>query len=149
MKNYQNFFSLLILFFCVSVFSQKKILDHKDFEIWNTIQMPTISSNGEYVMYSLLKGEKDSHLKIKDSQGNLIIDHQRSQNGKFTYDSKFALFTIKAWKDSITELKRSKVSKENMPKDSLGIFNLVEKRLEKIANVKSYKLPERWSNDNA
>ena len=108
--------------------------------------MPTISSNGEYVMYSLLKGEKDSHLKIKDSQGNLIVDHERSQNGEFTYDSKFAVFTIRAWKDSITELKRSKVSKENMPKDSLGIFNLLEKRLEKIANVKSYKLPEKWSN---
>lgn len=146
MKNYQNFFSYLMLFFSISVFSQKKILDHKDFEIWNTIQMPTISSNGEYVMYSLLKGEKDSHLKIKDNQGNLIIDHERSQNGEFTYDSKFAVFTIRAWKDSITELKRSKVSKENMPKDSLGIFNLVEKRLEKIANVKSYKLPEKWSN---
>ena len=58
MKNYQNFFSYLMLFFSISVFSQKKILDHKDFEIWNTIQMPTISSNGEYVMYSLLKGEK-------------------------------------------------------------------------------------------
>ena len=33
-----------------------------------------------------------------------------------------------------------------MPKDSIGIFNLSQKSLEKIANIKSYKLPEKWSN---
>ena len=142
----KNYLCVLLSFFCVSIFSQKKKLDHKDFDVWNTIQMPTISSDGEYVMYSLVKGEKDSNLKIKDSKGNLIIDHERSQNGKFTYDSKFVVFTIKAWKDSITELKRSKLSKDEMPKDSIGIFNLHKKHLEKIANIKSYKLPEKWSN---
>jgi len=142
----KNYLYVLLSFFCISIFSQKKKLDHKDFDVWNTIQMPTISSDGEYVMYSLVKGEKDSNLKIKDSKGNLIIDHERSQNGKFTYDSKFVVFTIKAWKDSITELKRSKLSKDEMPKDSIGIFNLHKKHLEKIANIKSYKLPEKWSN---
>ena len=142
----KNYLCVLLSFFCISIFSQKKKLDHKDFDVWNTIQMPTISSGGEYVMYSLVKGEKDSNLKIKDSQGNLIIDHERSQNGKFTYDSEFVVFTIKAWKDSITELKRSKLSKDEMPKDSIGIFNLDKKHLEKIANIKSYKLPEKWSN---
>ncbi len=136
---------IILLFVGVNSFAQKKVLDHPDFEIWNTIKGQSISPNGDYVMYSLEKGEKDNHLKIKDANANLVFDHERSQNGKFTYDSNFAIFTIKAWKDSITEMKRRKVKKDKMPKDTIGIYNLKGKSLQKIANVKSHKLPQKWS----
>tara|TARA_R110002073_G_scaffold72537_1_gene177243 strand:+ start:221717 stop:224569 length:2853 start_codon:yes stop_codon:yes gene_type:complete len=142
------FFTVLVLAFSSSTFvtfAQKKVLDHPDFEIWNSIKNQSISNNGSFIMYSLEKGEKDNLLKIKDPKASLIFEHERSQNGKFTNDSKFALFTIKAWKDSIIELKRKKVKTNMLPKDTLGIFNLESKNLVKIANVKSYKLPEKWS----
>ncbi len=138
-------FSFILLLITINSFAQKKILDHKDFDIWNTIQDKTISPDGKYVMYSLEKGERDNHLKIKDSKAVSIFEHERSEKGKFTYDSKFALFSIKAWKDSIAEMKRRKVKKDKMPKDTLGIYNLGENTLIKIANVKSYKTPEKWS----
>ena len=137
-------FSLLILI-STFTFSQKKILDHQDFEIWNTIKNPTISPNGSYIMYSLEKGEADNFLKIKDAKASIILEHDRAQKGQFTFDSNYALFTIKAWKDSILEMKRKKVKKDKLPKDSLGIYNLIDDSLVKIANVKSYKIPEKWS----
>jgi dipeptidyl aminopeptidase/acylaminoacyl peptidase len=137
-------FSLLILI-STFTFSQKKILDHQDFEIWNTIKNPTISPNGSYIMYSLEKGEADNFLKIKDAKASIILEHDRAQKGQFTFDSNYALFTIKAWKDSISEMKRKKVKKDKLPKDSLGIYNLIDDSLVKIANVKSYKIPEKWS----
>lgn len=136
--------SLIIMITC-STFAQKKILDHPDFEIWNTVQRQTIAPNGSFVMYSLQKGEKDNHLKIKDGDANLIFEHERSERGQFTYDSNFAIFTIKAWKDSITEMKRRKVKKDKMPKDTIGIYNLKSKSVQKIANIKSHKLPQKWS----
>lgn len=136
---------IILLFIGVSSFAQKKILDHKDFDIWNTIKNQTLSVDGKYIMYSLEKGEKDNHLKIKDANASLVFDHVRSENGRFTYDSNHALFTIKAWKDSVTKMKRRKVKKDKMPNDTLGIFNLKTKGLTKIANVKSYKSPSKWS----
>ena len=126
-------------------FSQKKILDHPDFDIWNRIQNPVLSVEGDFVMYSVQKGEKDSHLKIKDNQGKLIFQHERSEDGQFTYDSEIAIFKIKAWTDSITEMKRRKVKKEKLPKDSIGIYHLQNQSLQKIANIRSYKIPEKWS----
>ena len=126
-------------------FAQKKILDHKDFDIWNVIKNKTISPNGKFVMYSLEKGERDNHLIIKDAKATSILEHERSEKGQFSYNSKFALFTIKACKDSIVEMKRRKVKKDKLPKDTLGIYNLEENTLTKIANVKSYKIPEKWS----
>ncbi|MDJ0646870.1 MAG: prolyl oligopeptidase family serine peptidase [Flavobacteriaceae bacterium] len=139
--------TLTSLFICLTAFSfaQKKILSHSDKEIWNAIKNETLSPNGNYIMYSLERGEKDNFLKIKDSKANSILEYDRGQKGQFSYDSKFAFFTIKPWKDSINELKRKKVKKDKLTKDSLGIFNLNEGLLTKIANIKSYKIPEKWS----
>ena len=136
---------LLLLTISINSFSQKKTLNHSDYDIWNTIQRETISPAGDFVMYSLEKGEKDQNLKIKDNKAKLVFEHERSERGSFTYDGNYAIFTIKPWKDSITEMKRRKVKKEKMPKDSIGIFNLKTKSLHKIGNIKSYKLPEKWS----
>ncbi|MDO1501903.1 prolyl oligopeptidase family serine peptidase [Winogradskyella maritima] len=137
----------LLLCFALTgtLFAQKKVLDHKDYDIWNTIQNRTISADGSYVLYQVEKGEKDNNLKIKSSSGSLVFEHERSERGTFTYDGKYALFSVKPWKDSIVELKRKKTKKDKMPKDSLGIYNLNTKSLTKIANVKSYKMPEKWS----
>ena len=56
---------LIIIFFSFYSEAQKKILDHSDFEIWNRIQNPKISAYGNFIMYSIQTGEKDSQLKIK------------------------------------------------------------------------------------
>ncbi|MEM9142644.1 MAG: prolyl oligopeptidase family serine peptidase [Bacteroidota bacterium] len=138
----------IVLFFilgCTITFAQKKILDHPDLEIWNTIQGATLSPNGSYVAYSLEQGEKDHLLKVKDAKGRLVLSHERAQKGQFTYDSQFLLFTIKAWKDSVTALKSRKTKKEKLPKDSLGIFDVKTNRLLKIAQIKSYKIPKKWT----
>ena len=141
----KNLFCYLLVFLSLNLLGQKKILDHPDFDIWNSIQRSNISSNGDYVIYSLVKGEKDSELKIKDYNGNLILKHDRSENNRFTYDSRFVLFKIKALKDSIIEMKRRKVKKNKMPMDTLAIYNLEKNILHKIPNIKSYKIPEKWA----
>lgn len=135
------------LLLCISIacFGQKKVLDHPDFEIWNTIQNQTISRDGDFVMYSLEKGEADNHLKIKGSKANTVFEHERGENGRFTFDSQFALFTIKAWQSDIREMKRSKVKKDKMPQDTLGIYNLKAGSITKIPHVKGYKTPEKWA----
>jgi dipeptidyl aminopeptidase/acylaminoacyl peptidase len=137
--------SLVLLCIASSTMAQKKILNHSDFDIWNRIQRQTMASDGNFIMYSLQKGEKDSQLKIKDKNGDFIFEHERSEKGQFTYDSKFVIFSIKEWKDSILEMKRRKVKKNKMPKDTLGIYNLKNHALEKIAHIKSYKIPQKWS----
>ena len=130
-------FAIIFLIISLNIHGQKKVLNHKDFDIWNRIQNSKISSSGDFIMYSLQRGEKDSFLKIKDKNANLIFEHDRAENGVFSYNSKFAIFTIKEWNDTITELKRRKVKKDKMPMDSLGIFNLQTKSLVKISNIKS------------
>jgi len=134
-----------VLLLSLSVFAQKKVLQHTDYELWNTIQNPSISPSGDYVLYQLEQGEKDAALKVKDTKGKLIFEHERAQKAVFTYNSEFVLFTITAWKDSVRAMKSRKTKKEDLPKDSLGILNINTNQLTKIARVKSFELPEKWS----
>ncbi|WP_273274795.1 alpha/beta hydrolase family protein [Maribacter polysiphoniae] len=141
----KRLFPLFLLLISISVFAQKKALDHSDYALWNTIKGATFAPDGGHVLYSLEKGEKDNFLKVKNSQGKTVFEHERSSKGMFTYDSDYVLFTIKAWKDSVIAMKSRKVKKKDLPKDSLGILNLKTNSVTKIGNVKSYKLPEEWS----
>ena len=139
------FITIALLFSATASYTQKKVLDHADFDIWNTIENETISRDGKYVMYDLVRGEADHFLKIKNDRGGLVFSYDRGQNGKFTQDSQYAVFTIKAWKDSVLAMKRRKVKKDKLPKDSLGIYHIATGQLDKVARIKSLKVPEDWS----
>jgi dipeptidyl aminopeptidase/acylaminoacyl peptidase len=145
----QLFMKQIIFILCFSLsmssIAQKKVLDHADFDVWNSIASPAIANDGSHILYSLEKGEKDKFLKLKTNKAKTVFTYDRVAAANFTHDSKFVLFTINAWKDSIVEMKRRKVKKEKMPKDTLGIFDIKSQKLTKIANVKSYQMPEKWA----
>ena len=65
----KKLFTLIFIFTCFNSFTQKKILDHSDFDIWNRIQSPQIASEGNHILYSIQTGEKESKLMLKDKQG--------------------------------------------------------------------------------
>jgi hypothetical protein len=140
-------FITLGLLFCFTniLQAQKKVMEHDDKALWNRIRNINISNSGDYVLYALEKGEKDQTIQLLETDGDFIMSHPRSKGGQFSYDSKYAVFTVNAWKDSITEMKRRKVKKKDFPKDTLVIFDIEGNSTTKIPNVKSYRMPEKWS----
>lgn len=138
-------FTAFTLFLSIALSAQNRVLDHSDFEIWNTVENETLSPDGNFVMYSLERGEADQFLKIKRSDASPVFTYDRARDGQFTQDSRYAIFRIKAWKDSILDMKRKKVKKKDMPMDSIGVYNLSSGVLEKTGRIKSYKVPEKWS----
>ena len=118
-------------------------MQHEDKALWNQIKNVNISNSGDYILYGIGKEEKDETLHLKSAKGNQIMKYPRTKGAKFTYDSKFIVFSVNAWKDSIVELKRKKVKSKDFPKDTLVIYNINKKQIEKIPNVKSYKIPEK------
>ena len=141
----KHFIFVLVLVFPLFLIAQKKILDHGDLDIWNVIKDKSISPNGAHIVYTLQKGERVNKLVLKSNDGANLLEYTHGLKGVFTYDSNFAIFNIETSKDSIAELKRKKVKKERFPKDTLAVFNISTKELTKLAHLKSYKLPEKWS----
>ena len=135
--------ALLICLLPLISFSQKKPLDHSVYDSWQSIGEKLISANGKFVAYTINVQEGDANLVIQSTQGNKLIEVARGYNITITDDDKFVVFKIKPTYKQTRDAKIAKKKVDEMPKDSLGIYDVENVKLEKIARVKSYKTPEK------
>lgn len=125
----------------------KKPLSHDVYDDWKSIQGRAISNDGKWVIYSLTPQEGDANLMIHDisKKENKPTKIARGTNGIITEDSKYVVFSVKPFLDSLKNQRRRKVKEENLMKDSLGIFDLMKDTLTLIPHVKSFKTPKKAS----
>ncbi|MCQ2174920.1 MAG: prolyl oligopeptidase family serine peptidase [Bacteroidales bacterium] len=119
--------------------AQKKPLDHSVYDSWESVSGITISNDGRYVSYRITPQEGDAKLIVKDILSGKSIEIERGAVPTFTYDGKWAVFSIKAPFSATREAKIKKKKDDEMPKDSLGYLDLETFELGKIADVNSFK----------
>ena len=144
----KKYFILLILSYFVlqTVQAQiKKPLTHNEYDGWQSISTRGVSNNGKYLFYNVEPQEGDGTLYLKstsDTGFQKIID--RGYAASFI-NNQFIVGKIKPrYKDS-RAAKIKKKRADEMPKDSLFIFDITSENIKKIAKLKSLKTPE---NDN-
>ena len=142
MRNLSSFLILVFTSCTLAVFGQSKSMTPEVYDIWNSIENTIISSNGEWVAYNLKPGKGDNVLKLYNTRTKKKYSFERGSKAKFDADNQFIAFMISPHQDSIQELKRKKVKKDKLPKDTLGIFIFKDLFLDKISKVKSFKLPK-------
>ncbi len=140
-------FLALILTISGSLFAQnKKQLDHADVHRWRKIEQQKLSNNGQWALWSQTPvSEGDPTLHLWNAASGITTIFPRSSEAQFSDDSKWLVFKIKPALDTLKTLRRKKVKDEDLPKDTLGIFDLVNGKLEKIPRLKNFSLPEKWS----
>ncbi|MEM7106609.1 MAG: prolyl oligopeptidase family serine peptidase [Bacteroidota bacterium] len=138
---YSTILLSLLSTYCIA---QKRQMEHADFDTWNRIRNEKISTDGNLVVYHLAPGKGDQIMKVTTVQGKELLSMPRAENSTITYDSKYLIFDIKPALDSLNKMRRNKVKKKDLPKDSLGIYSLSKNSLTKIADVKGHKIPEKW-----
>ncbi len=142
---------LLLLGLSVTVTAQKKKtpvvvkqpLTPAVYDGWKDITTKSISPDGRYAAITINPQDGDGRVSFFDLSTLKEDSVQRASETIITFDSRFAVFKIKPEKEKVKELRRQKKKKEDLPKDSLGIFTFGSRSLEKIANVKSFKVPEK------
>ncbi|ATP55851.1 peptidase S9 [Pedobacter ginsengisoli] len=138
----QKYLLLTLLFFTTISFAQKKPLDHTVYDNWESIASRKLSNNGNWSAYAIAVQEGDANLYLTNLLTNAKTKINRAENAQFSTDSKFVVFAIKPFYSAIRQAKIKKKKPEEMPKDSLGIANLTNLAIAKVAGVKSFKLPE-------
>jgi len=133
----------ILLLLPIITFSQKKSLDHCVYDSWQSIGEKLISANGKFVAYTINVQEGDANLTIQSTSGNKLIEVARGYNVTITEDDKFVVFKIKPTYKQTRDARIAKKKTDEMPKDSLGIYDIDNNKLEKIARVRSYKIPEK------
>jgi dienelactone hydrolase len=127
----------------LSTAQNKKPLDHSVYDSWESIGEKVISNDGAYIAYSITPQEGDGRLVIQKASGEILTEVSRGYNVSISSDNNNVVFKIKPWYKETRQAKIKKKKPEELPKDSLGIFNLAKRELQKYGRVRSYEMPEK------
>lgn len=136
----------ILLLFITFAQAQKKPLDHTVYDGWESIGERIISNDGKFIAYTITPQEGDAVLSVKESNGKTVLSIPRGYLATFSEDNALFVCKIRAPFAATREAKIKKKKPEDMPKDSLAIFNLPNRKLTKIPSVKQYKFPEEQGN---
>jgi hypothetical protein len=118
-------------------------LDHTIYDDWKEITYTEITPDGKYAAFTINPQDGDGKVVFHTIANGKEESINRADNIDLSWDSKYAVFKIKPQQELVKDLRRQKKKKDDMPTDSLGIYSLVNRTVEKIPNVKSFKLPEK------
>ncbi|PQA60716.1 S9 family peptidase [Siphonobacter curvatus] len=121
----------------------KKALTHSVYDGWKSITYRTLSNDGDWAIYTANPQEGDGNAIFYGLKKSKIDSVQRAADIRVSYDSEVAVFKIKPQAAVVRDAKRKKKKREDMPKDSLGIYSLKTSQLTKIPKVSSFALPEK------
>jgi dipeptidyl aminopeptidase/acylaminoacyl peptidase len=131
-----------LLLLSISIQAQKKPLDHSVYDQWQSIKDVVLSSDGNWISYSVAPQEGDATLFVRHLKTNQIIKIERGTQSKFTENNAFLIAKIKPRFEETRKAKIGKKKPEEMPKDSLAILTLNNGNMNKIPAVRSYQIPE-------
>lgn len=145
MKFYKFGVPLLLLLLGSQILfaQQKRPLTHDDYDGWERLASEKITKNGKWIGYQISPQDGDGRIEIfsfKDPNQRQVIP--RGSSFDFSADDAFAVGKIVPETDSVYVLKLKKTKKDDMPSDSLFIYNLEEGQLQKFPRVKSFAVPE-------
>lgn len=139
----KSIFLIFLLFSFFNIHAQKKSLSHEVYDIWQSIENEQVSRDGQKVSYSITPQDGDAILEVYWTDTQQKKQFSRGEKAQFSYNANHLIFKIKAQKDSVEALRRQKVDKKKLPKDSLGIYDFVTNTLTKVPQVQSFAMPNK------
>ena len=128
----------------------RRPLEHKDYDRWNSIGGSSLSNDGDWVMYSVQNGKDESTLKIRSAKTDREYTVEFGAGGRISYDSKYAAYRIQPDPELIKKLtkenKKAEGSKKELPKSQFEILNLESGRHWTMTGVGSFSMPAENGN---
>lgn len=124
-------------------FAQKKPLDHTVYDQWQSIKETIIQGQGKFIVYNIVPQEGDGQLVIRNIESKEEVFIPRGTQANFSEDGMFVFGKIKPLFAETRKAKIEKKKADELPKDSLFIYDIKNTHLEKIANVKSFQTPSK------
>lgn len=121
----------------------KRSLSHDVYDGWKEITYRQLTPDGTVAAFTINPQEGDGKVVFYNLKNSAQDSVHRATDIALTWDSQFGIFKIKPQKLKVDSLRRAKKKKEDLPKDSLGILMFASRKLEKIADVRSFRVPEK------
>lgn len=144
---YRTCFSLLMLsMLCMSAYAQKRVLDHDVYEIWNSISDREISHDGQWSFYEYSPEKGDGTLEVRSLTNDELYKIPRGNAAQFTHDSQYVVYLITPPEDTLSAARKADLDEDEMPKDTLGILNLGTGVPLYVPHVRSFEVPDDFTN---
>jgi dipeptidyl aminopeptidase/acylaminoacyl peptidase len=121
----------------------KKPLSHTVYDSWKEINYKALTPDGSFAAFTVNPQDGDGKVIFYNLKTNAQDSVKRAADIALTYDSRYAIFKIKPQQKLVKDLRRLKKKKEDLPKDSLGVYSFTSRKTEKVPDVKSFKVPEK------
>lgn len=145
---YLQRFAILLFMISLGFYSnaqEKKKLTFDDILKWNRITEKEISSDGNLVAYKQEPWKGNSVLKVVRKDGSGLLTLTGGTDIQITDDSEFVIARVEPHTDTIRQLKLKGTKNEDLPMAQLLVFNAETGNKTMVDNLKSFKVPEKWS----
>ncbi len=121
----------------------RRPLDHKDYDIWNTLGQRSISNDGKWIVYSVRPGKGVATLFIRELASKKQYVVKSGASARFSFDSQYLAYIIQPDPEVIKKLRAEKKKPDQFPKPKLEILNLKTGQYKTIPEVASFRFPEK------
>ncbi len=128
------------------VYAQKKPLDHSVYDSWKSISQAGISKSGNLIIYSISPQEGDVLTEVKNNKNQVVLSIPRGTDIRLTDNEQFLFASIKPFFQDVRQARIKKKKPDDMPKDTLLIYNFKLQKAEKLPNVKTYHRTAKGNN---
>lgn len=136
--------SLLLCGIALAQSTPQPRLEITDLNRWNEVESVTLSADGRYVAYVLEPGDGDPIQVLYDTQTEQETRWPRGNGGQFSADGGHFAFILHPAQDSVKAMRRRKVKRDELPGDTLAVYDLAAATSLRVADVRQFKLPEKW-----
>lgn len=133
----KKFLLLILGLLSISAYAQKKPLDHSVYDSWKSVGGFNMTDDGKYTMFYINPQEGDNNAVAFNFAKGSTFYIPRANKVKVAKDNHFAIMNIKPLFEDIKEAKRKKKKSDDMPKDTLAIYDFVSGNLVKFPRLKS------------
>ena len=128
----------LLLALPLTLYAQKRPLDHSVYDGWESVSGTTVSKNGKIVAYTVNPQEGDGRLVIRANGTEHIIP--RGYNLTVTPDEQWAACQVRPLFQQTRQAKIKKQKDLDLPQDTLIVLRLADMTETRFPNVSSYNI---------
>ena len=137
MKKCILFASALVV--CLSAFAAKPPLDHSVYDNWKNVGRLSVENDGDWAQWTVSPQEGDAVLHLYNTKTGKTYDLDRASGARISKDGRKVVYRIAPKFQETRQAKIDKKKPNEMPKDSLGILDLVTGKIEKYPLLKGFK----------
>lgn len=142
--NHYSFTTLIAIIhlFALQLNAQERVaLNQGVYDSWNNLERPNISYNGITSAYESNPQIGDGFMVIVNSEKTHIDTIKRATEAVISPENDYIAFKVKPFYKDVRTAKLDGKKKDDLPKDSLGIFTFTGRNY-RFADLKSFSLPE-------